>query len=112
MSVVSPIELSSQIDRKVTDDVVSCELTNSKAQQQLIRRTYKNLLVICTAFLLLFTAFHGILNLQSSLNADANIGVNSLSIMFACLMISSIFLPHPLMAAFGLKWTLVISQVP
>jgi len=75
-------------------------------------QTYKNLLIISLAFLLQFTAFGGIDKLQSSLNAEANVGVNSLSIIYVCLMISSIFLPHPLISILGLKWTIVISQVP
>jgi hypothetical protein len=51
-------------------------------------------------------------NLQSSLNTEANVGVISLSIIYAFLILSSIFLPHPLIAIFGLKWTIVISQIP
>ncbi|CAF2801072.1 unnamed protein product [Rotaria sp. Silwood2] len=112
MSVVSPVKLTSRLDQKMADGVVSGELTRLKAQQKLAFRTCNNVLVICTAFFLLFTAFQRIGNLQSSLNIDANISVNSLSIIFACLIISSIFLPHPLIAVFGLKWTLAIFQVP
>ncbi|CAF5228497.1 unnamed protein product, partial [Rotaria magnacalcarata] len=59
-----------------------------------------------------FTAFSAIANLQSSLNTDANVGVNSLSIIYACLLLSATFLPHPSIATFGLKWTIVISQIP
>ncbi|CAF0939254.1 unnamed protein product [Adineta ricciae] len=94
-SIISDIELKSQLDRTIIDN-----------------RTYKNLLVLCLAFLLQFTAFGAMGNLQSSLNTEANVGVNSLSIIYACLIFSSIFLPHPLIAIFGLKWTLVLCQVP
>jgi hypothetical protein len=75
-------------------------------------QTYKNLLVISFAFLLQFTAFGGIDKLQSSLNTEANVGVNSLSIIYAFLILSSIFLPHPLISILGLKWTIVICQIP
>lgn len=75
-------------------------------------RTYKNVVAIGVAFLLQFTAFNGMQNLQSSLNTEANIGVNSSSIIYVFLIVSSIFLPHPLMSIFGLKWTLVMSQIP
>ncbi|CAF1312934.1 unnamed protein product [Rotaria sordida] len=113
MSVISNVELELQTDRTITNDnvVTNDKLTSSKIQQRLGFRTYKNLLVISVAFLLQFTAFNGIQNLQSSLNTEANIGVNSSSIIYVFLIISSIFLPHPLMSIFGLKWTLVISQV-
>ena len=104
-SIISDVELKSQIDRTVID--------NDRIGVKNLRfRTYKNLLVLCMAFLLQFTAFSAMGNLQSSLNAEANVGVNSLSIIYAFLIFSSIFLPHPLIAIFGLKWTLVMSQVP
>ena len=108
-SVISDVELKSQIDRTIVDNDT---LMGIGAVKKLRFRTYKNLLVLCIAFLLQFTAFGGIGNLQSSLNAEANVGVNSLSIIYGFLVFSSIFLPHPLIALLGLKWTLVISQVP
>ena len=110
-SVISDVELKSQIDQTVADvnpDAVNAAL----AKKQLRFRTYKNLFVLCMAFLLQFTAFGAIGNLQSSLNTEANVGVNSLSIIYACLIFSSIFLPHPLITVLGIKWTLVLSQIP
>lgn len=108
-SVISDVELKSQIDRTVADhDVTHGPSTNEKLRFT----TYKNLLVICIAFLLQFTAFGAISNLQSSLNVEGNVGVNSLSIIYAFLVASSIFLPHPLITILGLKWTIVVSQIP
>jgi hypothetical protein len=114
MSVISNVELEIQTSRTIGngDFVINDELSSPEKQQRLGFRTYKNLLVISVAFLLQFTAFNGMQNLQSSLNTEANIGVNSSSIIYVFLIISSIFLPHPVMSIFGLKWTLVISQVP
>ncbi|CAF3554316.1 unnamed protein product [Rotaria sp. Silwood1] len=108
-SVTSDIELKSQTEQTVADGDISNE---SSAKKQLTFRTYKNLFVICMAFLLQFTAFQAMSNLQSSLNTEANVGVNSLSIIYASLIISSIFLPHPIIAMLGLKWTIVVSQIP
>jgi hypothetical protein len=108
-SIISDVELKSQIERTVIDND---RIGVINGQKNLRFRTYKNLLVLCMAFLLQFTAFSAIGNLQSSLNAEANVGVNSLSIIYAFLVFSSIFLPHPLIAILGLKWTIVISQVP
>ena len=108
-SVISDVELKSQIDRTVADNPPDPEVLD---QKQLRFQTYKNLFVLCLAFLLQFTAFGAIGNLQSSLNTEANVGVNSLSIIYACLIFSSIFLPHPLISLLGLKWTIVISQIP
>jgi len=108
-SIISDVELKSQLERTIIDDDI---IGGINAKKKLRLRTYKNLLVLCMAFLLQFTAFGAIGSLQSSLNTEANVGVNSLSIIYAFLIFSSIFLPHPLIALLGLKWTLVISQIP
>jgi hypothetical protein len=108
-SIISDVELKSQLERTVIDNDIIGAIN---AKKKLRFRTYKNLLVLCMAFLLQFTAFGAIGSLQSSLNTEANVGVNSLSIIYAFLIVSSIFLPHPLIALLGLKWTLVISQIP
>ncbi len=114
MPVISNVELEIQTGQRITNDdvVTNDESTSPEKQQRLDFRTYKNLLVLSVAFLLQFTAFNCMQNLQSSLNTEANIGVNSSSIIYVFLIISSIFLPHPLISIFGLKWTLAISQVP
>jgi hypothetical protein len=108
-SIISDVELKSQIDRTIVDNDI---LSGFAARKKLRFRTYKNLLVLCVAFLLQFTAFSAMGNLQSSLNTEADVGVNSLSIIYAFLIFSSIFLPHPFIALFGLKWTIVICQIP
>lgn len=100
-----PLESENEPTTTTTDNDV-------KKETSLRFQTYKNLSVICLAFFLQFTAFSGIDKLQSSLNAEANVGVNSLSIIYACLVFSSIFLPHPLISILGLKWTIAISQIP
>lgn len=99
---------NTDVQLKTENEVVN----ESSGDKQLRFQTYKNLLIISSAFLLQFTAFGGIDKLQSSLNAEANIGVNSLSIIYTCLVFSAIFLPHPLISLLGLKWTIVICQIP
>ena len=111
MPVISNVELEIQTNTNA-DVITNDESTSPEMQQRLDFRTYKNVVVISVAFLLQFTAFNGMQNLQSSLNTEANIGVNSSSIIYVFLIISSIFLPHPMISIFGLKWTLVISQIP
>ncbi|CAF1376089.1 unnamed protein product [Adineta ricciae] len=108
-----PINPNLDLETSDNPNVISMdERTMSKKQRPFDFRTLKNILAISFAFLLQFTAFNGMGNLQSSLNTEANVGVNSLSIIYVFLIFSSIFLPHPLMAILGLKWTLIISQVP
>ncbi|XP_035685784.1 protein unc-93 homolog A-like [Branchiostoma floridae] len=72
-------------------------------------RIWKNLLVICIAFLFNFTAFQSLQNLQSSLNYSEGLGVASLSVIYASLIVSCIFVPPILIGKIGCKWTLVVS---
>ena len=111
MSVTSNIDVRTNEDEN-NDNVTDRTLLIEHDIQNIRFTTYKNLVVISLAFLLQYTAYDGIRNLQSSLNTDDNIGVNSLSIIYVFMIISSVFLPHPMIAMFGLKWTLLISQVP
>lgn len=67
---------------------------------------YKNVLLICLSFLLNFTAFAGISNLQSSLNDEENLGVVSLAVIYASLIISALFIPTYVIKHLGCKWTM------
>lgn len=69
----------------------------------------KNVVVVSFAFLLLFTSFQSLQNLQSSLNKDDNLGLISLIIIYSSLIISCMFVPPPLIGRIGCKWTLATS---
>ncbi len=73
-------------------------------------RIMKNILLVGASWILLFTAFQSIANLQSSLNSDSGLGTISLSIIYITLIIGSILLPTTMMDKLGIKWTLVICQ--
>ncbi|XP_078503903.1 protein unc-93 homolog A-like [Lissotriton helveticus] len=70
----------------------------------------KNILILGVGFMLLFTAYGGLRNLQSSLNPAKGIGVASLSVVYVSHVISSMFLPTIIIMKIGCKWTLVISM--
>ncbi|XP_069463946.1 protein unc-93 homolog A-like [Ambystoma mexicanum] len=70
----------------------------------------KNILVVSLGFLLLFTAFGGLQSLQSSLNSDEGLGVASLSVVYAALIVSSMFVPPILIKKLGCKWTITVSM--
>jgi len=72
-------------------------------------RVYKNVLVICLAFLCQFTAFNGIGNLQSSINCEDGLGTATLASIYAGLVVSCMFLPTLTIQKIGLKWTLSFS---
>ncbi|XP_064365406.1 protein unc-93 homolog A isoform X3 [Dromaius novaehollandiae] len=71
-----------------------------------MERNLKNVLVISFGFLLLFTAYGGLQSLQSSLHSEEGLGVASLSVIYAALIFSSMFLPPILIKKLGCKWTI------
>ncbi|CAF1414159.1 unnamed protein product [Adineta ricciae] len=117
MSVIRVNEFQGQISFIVDTnddavDVIAVENVESKPNENIRYSTYKNLLVISISFLLQYISYDSIKNLQSSINSDANVGVHSLSIIHGCFLFSSLFLSHPIISIFGLKWTLFIGQIP
>ncbi|KFQ67765.1 Protein unc-93 A, partial [Phaethon lepturus] len=75
-----------------------------------MERNLKNVLVISFGFLLLFTAYGGLQSLQSSLHSEEGLGVASLSVLYAALILSSMFLPPILIKKLGCKWTIAGSM--
>ena len=74
------------------------------------RKVTKNIFMISFGFLFLFTAFQSLQNLQSSLNADEGLGLASLCVIYASLILSCIFVPPFMIGRLGCKWTLVLSM--
>ncbi|XP_036624373.1 protein unc-93 homolog A-like [Trichosurus vulpecula] len=70
----------------------------------------KNVVIIAVGFLFLFTAYGALQNLQSSLNKAAGLGVTTLSVIYASVIVSSMFLPPVLIKKFGCKWTITVSM--
>uniref|UniRef100_A0A915AVX9 Potassium channel regulatory protein unc-93 n=1 Tax=Parascaris univalens TaxID=6257 RepID=A0A915AVX9_PARUN len=66
-----------------------------------------NLWVISVAFLFLFTAFHGLQNLQTTLNGQ--LGADSLSVFYISLALSSPCVPSFMLNRLGCKLTIVTS---
>ena len=59
------------------------------------------MLVICTGFLFLFTAFQSLQALQTSLFIGSDIGPYSLAVIYGGLVLSSFFIPTPLVKVLG-----------
>ncbi|VDN59964.1 unnamed protein product [Dracunculus medinensis] len=66
-----------------------------------------NLWIISLAFLFLFTAFHGLQNLQTSING--RLGSDHLSVFYISVSISSLFVPTFMLNRLGCKMTLITS---
>ncbi|KAI8520862.1 Protein unc-93 A [Branchiostoma belcheri] len=60
-----------------------------------------NLIVQSFGFLLLFTAYQSLQNLQSSINDDRNIGQTSLAVLYGVLILSCPFLAPVVMGLFA-----------
>ncbi|CAK6446454.1 unnamed protein product [Pipistrellus nathusii] len=73
-------------------------------------RSLRNVLVVSLGFLLLFTAYSGLQNLQSSLYSHEGLGVTVLSTLYGAMMLSSMLLPPLLIRALGCKWTIVLAM--
>ena len=71
----------------------------------------KNLLILSLAFVGVFTAYNGVTNLQSSLNVEEDVGLNSLALFAGGGMFASLFLSTPIMFIFGYKWSIVAGQI-
>ncbi|XP_014243753.1 UNC93-like protein [Cimex lectularius] len=74
-------------------------------------RILKNIAAVSLAFMVQFTAFQGIANLQSSINAQDGLGTVSLSAVYAALVVSCIFVPTFLIKRLTVKWTLCFSMM-
>lgn len=56
-------------------------------------RILKNVIILGFAFMLHFTAYFGMTNLQSSINSSASLGYYSLAAVYVALILSNIFVP-------------------
>eukprot|EP00080_Pristionchus_pacificus_P001116 PDM61136.1 unc-93 [Pristionchus pacificus] len=75
--------------------------------EKVLRKIEANLWIISLAFLFLFTAFHGLQNLQTSVNGT--LGADSLAVLYTSLAISSLFVPSFMINRIGCKLTLIAS---
>lgn len=82
---------------------------DSTASLPSVKSTYKNLFILGFAFFCNFTAFNALNNLQSSIHEDKNIGLASLSVIYASIVISCLFIPPVFINKWGYKYTVVCS---
>lgn len=96
---------------KVGDVETTNGITPSESSTRTIRRTtYKNLTVLAMGFLFLFMAFQGLQNLQSSIHSDSKLGLTSLCVVYASLILSCMFVPPLLISRLGPKYTIMLSM--
>lgn len=70
----------------------------------------KNLIVLCVSFILIFSPFRGVQNLQSSLNAEDQLGIIAMSCLHGT-MVLTCFLAPLWTNVFTAKWTLALGAL-
>ena len=70
----------------------------------------KNLIVLCVSFFLIFSPFRGVQNLQSSLNAEDQLGIIAMSCVHST-MVLTCFLAPLWTNVFTAKWTLALGAL-
>ncbi|KAF8793368.1 UNC93-like protein like [Argiope bruennichi] len=73
-------------------------------------RSLRNLFIFNTCYVLTYTGFWALSNLQSTMNAAGGLGDYSQAVIYVFSMISSLFLPKLLIDKFGCKNILVVGS--
>lgn len=71
----------------------------------------RNFIMICLAYVCAYTSLNAVISLQSSVNAEANVGLYSLAVLYGSSLVTSLFLTTPLGHIFGYKWSIVAGQL-
>jgi len=82
--------------------------TGGDAADTISGHELRNTILVSASFTAVFTAYLALQNLQSSLNQEENLGIISLSCLYAFIITSSIFAPA-ILKLIGEKVTLIIS---
>lgn len=96
--------MTAEVEKKLDDG------TNSPSR--LRRRLWYSVIAVCAAFVLNFTAYQSMQNLQSSLNVVEGLGTAGLAVVYAALILSSLTLPPLVIGHLGCKWTIALCFLP
>lgn len=72
-------------------------------------RILKNVAMTSLAFTFLYTAFQGMMNIQSSINPENGLGTIALSMIYLTQMVSCLFVPKLMIDKLTVKWTMVLT---
>ncbi|UJR16582.1 hypothetical protein I4U23_003482 [Adineta vaga] len=90
--------------------MTSSETIDSNEWQLSKTRHKTNFAILCITFVLVYTSFNAVTNLQSSIHSHKNVGYYSLAIISGCTVFSCLFITNPLIFLCGYKWTIVLAQ--
>ncbi|CAF0790237.1 unnamed protein product [Adineta steineri] len=86
-------------------------MINNKTTDSSTVRRKTNFSILCLTFILVYTSYNAITNLQSSIHTDKTVGYYSLAIISGCSVLSCLFFTNLLIFVAGYKWTIVLAQV-
>ncbi|CAF1115048.1 unnamed protein product [Adineta steineri] len=72
--------------------------------------TKRNFIMICFAYTCATTSLNAVVNLQSSLNTDKDVGLNSVAITYGASLVTCLLFTTPLGYIFGYKWSIIGGQ--
>ena len=84
------------------------EVSSHSDESSLIK---KNFTVLSLTFILVYTSYNAVTNLQSSINIDKTTSLYSLGVISGCSILSYFFLTNPIIFVFGYKWTIFLAQI-
>ncbi|KAL3207044.1 hypothetical protein MRX96_010367 [Rhipicephalus microplus] len=87
-------------------ELMGCEEVTASTPRNII----KNVVTMSFSFLLLFTAFQSVSNLQSSINSVQGLGTFTMATIYVALVLSCMFVPPLMIRKLNLKCTLVVSM--
>ena len=88
-------------------DAAAMQRTTTQAPIKTKRWMYKNVIGLGLAFLVVFSAFQGLQNLQTILHPEGGLGLASLSVLYAAFALFSILTPA-VVHILGTKYTLLV----
>lgn len=105
------ITKSDYLDESAAEQVPFVDSGSSDTIKKRMRKCYKNLVIMSLSFLFAFTSVSSLSNLQTTLNKEGNIGINSLVITSVSFLFSCLFLPAITIKTFGQKWAIFVCQI-
>ena len=100
------------VSTMATEELEAETLTSSSSPSLPLHRLRRNLHLLSFSFMLLFSSYGGMANLQSSINREDGVGSASNAATYGTLFVTALFVPKLAVDVLGLKWTLVASMGP
>ncbi|KAL5021970.1 hypothetical protein ScPMuIL_001125 [Solemya velum] len=109
--ITLPTVSSSQNDVKTVSSFDENDTRENNTFPMTKFQILRNVCIVSFGFLLLFTSFGSLSNLQSSLNREDGLGTGGLAIIYGALVVSCMFLPSFVISKLGCKWTVAFSML-